>query len=85
MANMEVTDREQYERADLAAGGEGIRRGTERGSMIYTAIAIVIAAALSYAALRAIEGWAQWLVLAVIVLTTVGVFIAVSPTRRQAG
>ncbi len=85
MANMEATDRAQYERADLRAGGEGIRRGSERGAGIYSAIALVIAAALCYATVRAIDGIAQWLVLVVIVLTTIGIVIAISPTRRQAG
>jgi hypothetical protein len=85
MANMEASDRAQYERADLRAGGEGIRRGSERGAGIYTAIALLIAAALSYAAVEAIDGWAQWLVLVVIFLTAVGVSIAVNPFRRQAG
>jgi hypothetical protein len=84
MANMEVTDRSQYERADLSSA-EGLRRGAGRGMAIYTVVAIVIAAALCYAAVDVIEGWAQWLVLAVIVLTAVGITIAINPARRQAG
>jgi hypothetical protein len=84
MANMEVTDRAQYERHDLGAS-EHLRRGSRRGATVYTLLSIPIAAALSYAALTVIEGWAQWLVLAVIVLATIGMIIAVNPARRHAG
>jgi hypothetical protein len=85
MANMETTDRAQYERADLKAGGESFRRGTEKGRMIYMAFAVVIAVALSYATLEAMDGWWQWLVFGVIVMTTMGMIIAINPARRQAG
>jgi hypothetical protein len=84
MANMEVTDRSQYERQDLGSS-EGLRRGAGRGMAIYMVFAIGIAAALSYAALSVIDSWAQWLVLAVIVLTAAGITIAINPARRQAG
>jgi len=84
MANMESSDRAQFERPELGSA-EGLRRGSGRAAMIYNAIALVIAAALCYAALDAIEGWAQWVVLLVIVLTTIGFMIAVNPARRQAG
>ena len=35
MANTDITQRSQYERSDLLAGGEGIRRGSEKGAAIY--------------------------------------------------
>ena len=82
MANMEVTDRAQYERHDLGSS-EGLRRGTARGMAIYMVFAVGIAAALSYAALSTIDSWAQWLVLGVIVLTVVGITIAINPARRS--
>jgi hypothetical protein len=82
MANMDVTQRTQLERQDLKAGGEGIRRGAETGAAIYNSVAIVIALILCAAAVAVIESWAQWLVLGVIVVTTIGFMIAVSPTRR---
>jgi hypothetical protein len=82
MANMDVTQRAQYERSDLLARGEGIRRGSERGAAIYNAVALVLAAALSAVALAMIENWSQWVVLGVIVITTIGFMIAVSPNRR---
>ena len=84
MANTDITSRTQYERTDLRAGGEGIRRGSEKGAAIYSAIAAVIAIALCVTAVIMIESWAQWLVLGVIIMTTVGIMIALSPNRRGA-
>jgi hypothetical protein len=48
----------------------------------FVALACVLLAALVYAVAWGIDGWAQGLVLGVIVLTTIGLMIAVSPTRR---
>jgi 1,4-dihydroxy-2-naphthoate octaprenyltransferase len=82
VANTDITQRAQYERSDLLARGEGIRHGSERGAAIYNAIALVIGAMLSAVAVATIENWSQWLVLGVIVITTIGFMIAVSPNRR---
>jgi hypothetical protein len=85
MANTDITQRAQYERSDLLAGGEGIRRGAEKGAAIYSVIALVIGAVLAYAALQTIDNWAQWLVLGVVVVFTAAVMVAVAPTRKGAG
>jgi hypothetical protein len=85
MANTDITQRAQYERTDLLAGGEGIRRGSEKGSTIYTVIALIIGAALAYGALKTIDNWAQWLVLGVILVFTVAVAVAIGPNRKGAG
>jgi hypothetical protein len=82
MANTDVTSRTQYERTDLRAGGESIRRGSEKGAAIYSVIALIVGILLSVVAVATIENWAQWLVLGVIILTTIGFAIAVSPNRR---
>jgi hypothetical protein len=82
MANTDITQRAQYERTDLLAGGEGIRRGSEKGAAIYSVIALIVGVLLSVVAVATIENWAQWLVLGVIVITTIGFAIAVSPNRR---
>ena len=71
MANTDITQRAQYERSDLLAGGEGIRRGSEKGSAIYSVIALIIGIALCVVALSTIENWAQWVVLGVIVAFTI--------------
>jgi uncharacterized membrane protein YoaK (UPF0700 family) len=83
MANTDITSRTQYDRTDLRDRG-GIRRGSERGAMIYNAIALIVGALLSALAVATIENWSQWLVLGVIVLTTIGFMIAISPNRRGA-
>jgi VIT1/CCC1 family predicted Fe2+/Mn2+ transporter len=85
MANTDITQRAQYERTDLLAGGEGIRRGSERGAAIYSVIALIIGAILGFAALTAIESWAQWLVLGVIVVLTAAIMAAIGPNRGGAG
>ena len=82
MANTDITQRAQYERTDLLAKGEGIRRGSEKGAAIYSAIALVIGVILSYVAVTEIDNWSQWLVLGVIIVTMIGFMIALSPNRR---
>jgi hypothetical protein len=85
MANTDITQRAQYERTDLLAGGEGIRRGSEKGAAIYSVIALVIGVVLAYAAVKAIDNWAQWVVLGVIVVFTCAVAIAIGPNRKGSG
>jgi hypothetical protein len=82
MANTDITQRSQYERSDLLAGGEGIRRGSEKGARIYNVIALIVGIGLCVVAVATIESWAQWLVLGVIIMTMIGFMIAVSPNRR---
>jgi hypothetical protein len=82
MANTDVTQRTQYDRKDLLAGGEGIRRGSERGAAIYNMIALVVGGLGCAIAVATIDNWSQWLVLGVIIVTMIGFMIAVSPNRR---
>lgn len=82
MANTDITQRTQYDRQDLLAGGEGIRRGSERGAVIYNLIALVVAGLLGAVAVATIDNWSQWLVLGVIVVTLIGFMIALNPNRR---
>lgn len=85
MANMDVTEREGYERSTLSDSGAQIRRGSEKGAAIYSVLAIIVGGVLSYAAIEAIQGWAQWLVLAVLVVFSVALAFAVGPNRAGAG
>jgi uncharacterized protein (DUF983 family) len=85
MANTDITQRAQYERSDLLAGGEGLRRGSEKGAAVYSIIALVVGIVLAYAALKTIDNWAQWVVLGVIVVFTVAVAVAIGPNRSGAG
>jgi hypothetical protein len=82
MANMNIQDRAQYERADLAGPDRSLRITDRRPVTIFVALAVVLIAALVYAVAWGINGWAQGIVLGVIVLTTIGLMIAVSPNRR---
>ena len=82
MSNMTVNQRNQYDRATYAGSAERIRHGSERGAAIYSVIAAVVAIGLCVGAVTLIEGWAQWVVLGAIVMTTIGFMIAVSPNRR---
>jgi peptidoglycan/LPS O-acetylase OafA/YrhL len=85
MANTDITQRTQYERTDLHAGGEGIRRGSERAALVYSVIAGILGLALCVVAVATIENWAQWVVLAVIVILTAAIMAAVGPNRKGAG
>ena len=82
MANTDITSRTQYGRDDLLAGGESIRRGSEKGAAIYNVVALLVGGLLGAVAVATIDNWSQWLVLGVIVVTTIGFAIAVSPNRR---
>jgi hypothetical protein len=82
MSNMTVNERNEMERATLSGSSERIRRGSERGVMIYNVFALIVGLALCAAALSVIDGWAQWVVLGGIVATVVGFMIAVSPNRK---
>ncbi|OLE36999.1 MAG: hypothetical protein AUG48_05645 [Actinobacteria bacterium 13_1_20CM_3_68_9] len=82
MANMTSSDRAQYERADLGAPDRSMRVSNRRPVIIFTSLALVILAALAYTVAWGINGWPQALVLGVIVVTAIGLMIAVSPNRR---
>jgi len=81
MGNLDITQRNSLERSTLA-GNDGLRRGSEKGATVYVVIALVIAGALSYAAIEAIESGWQWLVLGMIFVTLIGAMIALNPNRR---
>ena len=85
MANTDITQRSQYERTDLLAGGERFRRGSERGAAVYSVIALIVGIALCATALATIESWAQWLVLGVFVVFTAAVMAAIGPNRKGSG
>ena len=85
MANMDVTQREGYERSTLSDTGAQIRHGSERGAAIYVVIALIVGGLLCYGAIQTVEGWAQWLVLGVLIVFTGALAFAVGPNRRGAG
>ena len=84
MGNMDVTQRSQTERVDLgdSRGTRLLSTRSRSWALVYTLLALPILGALVYATVAGIEDWWQGLVLAVIVLTAIGLMIAVSPNRR---
>jgi hypothetical protein len=82
MSNMTVNQRSQFERIDLSVPSTGTRVRDRRPVIAYSIIAAAVLGALGYATVVAIDGWAQAIVLGVIMLTAVGAMIAVNPLRR---
>jgi hypothetical protein len=53
------------------------------GMEVYEVIAIVLGIVGAGIAVEMIDSWAQWVVLAAIVVTVIGFMIAVSPNREE--
>jgi hypothetical protein len=83
MANMEVQQRNQYERIDLSVPSTGIQLRSRRGLTAYAIVSTAILVALGYAAINSVSDWAGAVVLGVILLNVVGLMIAVRPERRS--
>jgi hypothetical protein len=59
-------------------------RGPSRvGMEVYEVVAIVIGIVGAAIAFETIDSWAQWVVLAGILVTVLGVIIALNPDRRE--
>lgn len=80
MGNMDVTDRVNYERSELGhtKGDRFWAVQSGRRVVITNIILIAIAVPLSIAAASALEGWADWVVLGAIIMTTIGMMIAIT-------
>lgn len=81
MGNMDVHDRSQYERSDLGTvkGQRLFEVKSKRGLIITNVLLIIVAVGLSIAAVSAVDdGWADWAVLGAIVMTTIGLIIAIN-------
>ena len=82
MSHMTENQRMQLDRPDLRERSTGVRVRSQRSILIFMAIATLVAGALIYATIEALDGWARYVVLVGIVVTVIGAMIAVSPTRR---
>ncbi len=82
MSNMTVNQREQFERVDLSVPTTGVHVRHRNAVIAYSVIAAALVAAMGYATVALIDGWARAIVFGVILLTVVGAMIAVSPNRR---
>jgi archaellum biogenesis protein FlaJ (TadC family) len=84
MSRMTVSDRNQFERADLRESSDHPRTPIgRRAAIIYTAIALVVLAALIYASFQVFAGLPHLIVLAVIIIVVLGLAAWVNPTRRN--
>jgi hypothetical protein len=59
------------------------RGPSKMGMEIYEVVAIVLGIVGAGIAVETIDSWAQWVVLAAIVVTVIGFMIAVNPNRRE--
>jgi hypothetical protein len=82
MANMDITQRTQFERVDLTVPTTGVTVRSIKPLVIYTIVASVLLIVLGYAAVGALEGWSRFAVLGAIILTAIGGAIAIDPERR---
>ena len=84
MANMSQSQRVQYERAELghAKGDRLLSARSKRWTLAYVAVMIPLLAFGIYLVVDGIDEWWQGLVLGVIILTVIGMMIALSPNRR---
>jgi hypothetical protein len=79
---MTVNDRNQFDRIELSRPTTGVQVRDSRYVIAYTVIATALVAALGYATVTLIDGWARAIVFGFILLTAVGAMIAVSPSRK---
>jgi len=82
MSHMTVNQRMQFDRIDLSVPTTGTQVRRRRVLIIFNVLALALFGALAYATAVAIDGWAQGVVLGMIVLTAIGAMIALSPNRR---
>jgi fatty acid desaturase len=83
MSRMTENQRMQLDRPDLSGPDRSVRVANRRPLVITTMLLLVVLAVLGYAAVQGIDHWWQALVLVMIVVTTIGLMIAVSPSRRS--
>ena len=84
MGNMDYSTRHQTERMELGDAGSQrmLRARSSTGPLVYVLLCLPILGVLLYATIAGIDHWWQALVLAMIVVTTIGLMIAISPNRR---
>ena len=82
MSRMTENQRMQFERPDLKGPDRSLRTTSNRWLIAYTVVAIVIAGLLSWQTIERIDGWPSLVVLGMIIVTTIGMIVAVSPYRR---
>jgi hypothetical protein len=82
MSRMTENQRMQFDRPDLKGPDRSLHTKSDRPMIVYSLIALVVAGVLCWQAVERIDGWPSLVVLGMIIVTTIGMIIAVSPTRR---
>jgi hypothetical protein len=83
LASTQVTQTGLAENADLRFPRTGTRETMRVAVVAYTAVATGVLGALIYVSVEGLSTWGHLMVLAGIVLATIGVMIAVDPLRRD--
>ena len=82
MSRMTENQRMQFDRPDLKGPDRSLKTKNDRAMIAYSVIALIVAGLLCWQAVERIDGWPSIIVLAAIIMTTIGMIIAVSPYRR---
>jgi hypothetical protein len=84
MANMSESQRAQYERSELghSKGDRMLSARSNRWPLAYMLVMVPLLGFGIYLVVQGIDEWWQGLVLGVIILTVIGMMIAISPNRR---
>jgi hypothetical protein len=83
VASTRVTQTGLAEHVDLHLPRTGTRERTRAAAVAYTAIGMGVIGALIYVSVEGLDSWGHLMVLAGIVLATIGVMIAVDPLSRD--
>jgi hypothetical protein len=82
-ASTRVTQTGLAKHVDLPLPRTGTRERERAAVVAYTAIAMGVLGALIFVSVEGLDSWGHVMVLAGIVLATIGVMIAVDPLRRD--
>jgi hypothetical protein len=80
---MTVNERNQFERSGYAERSPRLSDSGRRAMIITTIVGLVILAVLSVAAFQVFEGGHHWIVIADIVIVTLGLAAWVNPDRKN--
>jgi hypothetical protein len=79
---MTVNQRTQFERIDLSVPSTGVQLKGRRALNITAVLGLALVAVMGYATIERLDSWPRVIVLAGIIVATIGAMIAVSPNRR---
>lgn len=83
MGNLTVHDRNQYERADYSEAPRMTGKAERRVMVAYSAIGLLVLAALTFAAVQVFDGWHHLIIIADLVVVFFGIAAWVWPERKN--